>query len=107
VLGPLAVEVDARFHCPDRRTIVMTIVGGDGAGSVVETHATPIGPGRTAIIEATLATSDRPQFTLALRAARFIRPLIERAAARLWIEDIAYAERRHGVRLGFPSKTTP
>jgi isorenieratene synthase len=104
VLGPLAVEVDARFHCPDRRTIVMTIVGGDGEGSVVETHATPIGPGRTAVVEATLATSDRPQFALALRAARVIRPLIERAAARLWVEDIAYAERRHALRDGAGAK---
>ena len=98
VLGPLSVEVDARFHCPDRRTIVMTIVGGEGTGSVVETHATPIGAGRSAVIETTLATSDRPQFALALRAARFIRPLIERAAARLWVEDIAYAERRHSLK---------
>jgi hypothetical protein len=97
VVGPLAVEVDARFHCPDRRTIVMTIVDGDGAGSVVETHATPIGPGRSAIVEATLATSDRPQFAMVLRAARLIRPLIERAAARLWVEDIAYAERRRAL----------
>lgn len=98
IVGPLAVEVDARFHCPDPRTIVMTIVGGDGLGSVVETHATPIGPGRTAVVEATLATSDRPQFLVALRAARFIRPLIERSAARLWVADIAYAERRRALR---------
>ena len=97
VLGPLAVEVDARFHCPDPRSIVMTIVGGDGLGSVVETHATPIAPGRSAVIEATLATSDRPPFLLALRAAGLIRPLIERAAARLWVEDIAYAERRRAL----------
>lgn len=98
VLGPFAVEVDARFHCPDPRTIVMTIVDGDGKGSVVETHATPMRPGRSAVIETTLATSDRPQFLMALRAARFIRPLIERAAARLWVEDIAYAERRHALK---------
>ena len=98
VVGPLAVEVDARFHCPDPRTIVMTIVDGDGKGSVVETHATPMTAGRSAVIETTLATSDRPQFLMALRAARFIRPLIERAAARLWVEDIAYAERRHALK---------
>jgi len=100
VLGPLSVEVDARFHCPDPRTIVMTIVAGDGEGSVVETHATPLAPGRTAIIESTLATSARPGFTLALRGARFIRPLIERAAGRLWVEDIAYAERRRALKNG-------
>ncbi len=100
VLGPFSVEVDARFHCPDPRTIVMTIVEGDGKGSVVETHATPMTPGRSAVVETTLATSDRVGFFLALRTARLIRPLIERAAARLWVEDIAYAERRHALRHG-------
>jgi isorenieratene synthase len=100
VIGPFAVEVDARFHCPDPRTIVMTIVEGDGKGSVVETHATPMTDGRSAVIETTLATSDRAQFALVLRAARLVRPLIERAAARLWVEDIAYAERRHALKDG-------
>jgi isorenieratene synthase len=100
VVGPLSVEVDARFHCPDRRTIVMTIVDGDGKGSVVETHATPLSPGRSAVIESTLATSDRSQFLVVLKAARLIRPLIERAAARLWVEDIAYAERRRALQNG-------
>jgi hypothetical protein len=36
ILGPLRVEVDATFHCPDARTIVMTIIDGEGQGSVVE-----------------------------------------------------------------------
>jgi isorenieratene synthase len=94
VLGRLAVEVDARFHCPDPRTIMMTIVGGDGVGSVVETHATPIDDTRCAVIESTLATSDRPQMKYVLPLARWIRPLIEKRAARLWVEDVAYAERR-------------
>jgi len=98
VMGRLGVEVDARFHCPDRRTIAMTIVDGEGQGSVVETHATPLGPGRTAIIEATLATSERAGFALARRTARALRPLIERAAHRLWREDAAYAERRYALR---------
>ncbi|MEZ5565930.1 MAG: DUF5914 domain-containing protein [Gammaproteobacteria bacterium] len=94
VVGRLAVEVDARFHCPDPRTIVMTIVAGDGTGSVVETHATPIDALRCAVIEATLATSDRPQFRHAVRFARWVRPWLERRAQRLWVEDVAYAERR-------------
>ncbi len=98
VAGPLAVEVDATFHCPDRRTIVMTIVGGEGVGSVVETHATPIGPGRCAVIEATLATSERRGFALARRFAGLWRGMITRRAARLWTEDVAYAERRHDLR---------
>ncbi len=104
VLGSLVVEVDARFHCTDPRTIVMTIVDGDGAGSVVETHATPIAPGRTAIIEATLASSERPGFALAMRAARFLRPLIAERARRLWIDDAAYAERLYALRRGSGSE---
>ena len=98
VIGPLAVEVDATFHCSDPRTIVMTVVAGEGAGSVVETHATPIRPGRTAVIEATLATSERPGFRHALRLGRWLRPAINARAARLWQEDIAYAERRYQLR---------
>ena len=98
VLGPIAVEVDATFHCPDRRTIVMTIVGGEGVGSVVETHATPIEPGRCAVIEATLATSERRGFAFARPLAALLRPMIARRAARLWVEDVAYAERRHDLR---------
>ena len=97
VLGRLAVEVDARFHCPDPRTIVMTIVAGDGAGSIVETHATPIDDTRCAVIEATLATSDRPQMKYVLPLARWARPWLERRASRLWVEDVAYAERRRVV----------
>ena len=98
VLGRIGIEVDARFACPDRRTIAMTIVDGEGTGSVVETHATPLGPGRTAIVEATLATSERPGFWLARRSAPLVRPLMEWAAHRLWRDDAAYAERRYAVR---------
>ena len=102
VLGRLAVEVDARFHCPDPRTIVMTIVAGDGLGSVVETHATPIDETHCAVIEATLATSDRPQMKYVLPLARWARPWLERRAARLWVEDVAYAERRRVVQDQLP-----
>ena len=98
VLGPVAVEVDARFHCPDRRTIAMTIVRGEGTGSVVETHATPIGPGRTAVLEATFAASDCPGFARARVLAPWLRPLMRRAALRLWTEDAAYAERLYALR---------
>ena len=100
VLGRIGIEVDARFDCPDRRTIAMTIVDGEGVGSVVETHATPLGPDRTAIIEATLAASDRVGFRVARRSSRLLRPLIERAAHKLWRDDAAYAERRYAVRRG-------
>jgi phenylpropionate dioxygenase-like ring-hydroxylating dioxygenase large terminal subunit len=99
IAGPLAVEVDARFDSPERRTIVMTIVEGEGEGSVVETHATPIEPGRTAIVEASLATSTRPGFAAARRLlAPLIRPLLERSARRLWVDDRAYAERLYQIR---------
>jgi phenylpropionate dioxygenase-like ring-hydroxylating dioxygenase large terminal subunit len=96
----LGIEVDATFHCPDPRTITMTIVGGEGTGSVVETHATPLRPGRSAIVEATLATSDRPGFRRAIRAAGLIRPFMLRSQRKLWVEDAAYAERRYALRSG-------
>ncbi len=100
--------VEARFDCPDPRTIVMTITGGEGVGSVVETHTTPIHRSvnaagvstlpRTAIIEATLATSDRPGFAQALKGAVIARPMIELLAGRLWTDDAKYAERTYKVR---------
>ncbi len=98
ILGPICMEVDATFHSPEPRTITMTIVDGEGVGSVVETHATPIGPGRTRIVEATIATSERMGFRLARLAGGLLRPMIERRAGRLWIEDTEYAERRYALR---------
>jgi isorenieratene synthase len=100
VLGPLAVEVDARFHTPDARTIVMTIIRGEGLGSVVETHATPLEPGRTAIVELTVADSERFGFAVARWLKPLLRPLMKRAAHRLWVEDAAYAERLYELRQG-------
>ncbi|MEB4208879.1 DUF5914 domain-containing protein [Mycobacterium sp. 94-17] len=102
-LGRLGAPVVAEFSCPGARTIVMRIVDGEGTGSVVETHATPIGLGpdgrpRTAVLEATVAHSDRPGFRRATRAAPLITPLMRYAAARLWRDDLAYAERRYQVR---------
>ena len=44
-IGRLGVPVIAEFTSPEPRTIVMRIVDGEGTGSVVETHATPLGPG--------------------------------------------------------------
>jgi hypothetical protein len=98
VLGPLAIEVDARFSCPDARTIVMTIVAGEGVGSVVETHATPMDPDHTAIVEATIATSEHDAFRWFVRAQPLLRPILERRAARLWKDDAAYAERLAKLR---------
>jgi hypothetical protein len=97
------VPVRAEFSCPDARTITMEIVDGEGAGSVVETHATPLRPGpdglpRTAVIEAVVAHSDRPGFGHVRRVAGALRPLVGVAARRLWRDDIAYAERRYELR---------
>lgn len=102
-MGRFGVPVIAEFTAPDARTIVMRIVEGEGVGSVVETHATPIGSTadgrpRTAVLEATIARSERPGFQRALTAAAVITPLMRLAATRLWRDDLAYAERRYQVR---------
>ncbi|MDX3098142.1 DUF5914 domain-containing protein [Streptomyces sp. ME19-03-3] len=103
VRGRLGVPVRAEFTAPGPRTVVMRILSGEGAGSVVETHATPLGPGgdgrpRTVVTEAVVAHSPRPGFALARRAAPLLRPVVRRAAARLWRDDLAYAERRYALR---------
>ncbi|MFI9244841.1 DUF5914 domain-containing protein [Streptomyces sp. NPDC053086] len=103
VAGRLVVPVRAVFTAPEPRTVVMHITEGEGAGSVVETHATPLGPDelgrpRTAVIEAVMAASDRPGFAVARRAAPLLRPLVRSAAGRLWRDDLAYAERRWRLR---------
>jgi len=97
-VGALGVEVDCTFHCPEPNTIVMTIIEGEGKGSVVETHATPIGPGWTTVTEATLATSQRRVFRRAMRHPGRVRAQIEKRARGLWAEDRAYAERRYFLR---------
>lgn len=102
-MGRLGVPVIAEFTAPEPRTIVMHIVDGEGAGSVVETHATPIGKGsggqpRTAVVEAVIATSDRAGFRRSLRVAPLIQPLMRIGAGRLWRDDLVYAERRYALR---------
>ena len=98
-----AVPVRAEFSCPDARTIVMRIVSGEGEGSVVETHATPLGPDergrpRTRMTEATIAHSARDGFRVARAVAPLIRPAMRRTARRLWVDDLMYAERRYELR---------
>ena len=98
-IGRFGVPVIAEFTGPEPRTIVMRIVDGEGTGSVVETHATPVGPGpRTAVIEAVIAHSDRSGFAHTRRVAPLITPFMRYAATRLWRDDLAYAERRYQVR---------
>jgi hypothetical protein len=57
-----------------------------------------MGRPRTAVIEAVVAHSDRPGFAVTHRVVGALRPLIAHTAARLWRDDIAYAERRHALR---------
>ena len=99
----LAVPVRAEFACPDARTICMTILSGEGAGSVVETHATPVtGPGRhparTVMTEATIATSGRTGFAIARRLSRVVAAGVRHTAGRLWVDDLEYAARTYHVR---------
>ncbi|MFF7202355.1 DUF5914 domain-containing protein [Streptomyces sp. NPDC008141] len=103
VAGRLVVPVRAAFTAPEPRTVVMHITDGEGVGSVVETHATPLGTDdrgvpRTAVVEAVVAISDRPGFVGARAAAPALRPLMRWAAGRLWRDDLAYAERRRQLR---------
>lgn len=102
-MGRFGVPVIAEFTAPDARTVVMRIIEGEGTGSVVETHATPMGPGPdgrpvVAVTEATIAFSQRPGFRTARHARAVITPLMRYAAARLWRDDLAYAERRYRLR---------
>ena len=76
-VGRIGVPTVAEFTSPEARTIVMRILDGEGFGSVVETHATPIGLDsdgrpRTAVIEAVIAHSDRTGFKRARHAAPLI-----------------------------------
>ncbi len=97
------VPVRAEFVCPDARTVVMRIVEGEGAGSVVETHVTPITTAGAAspvsvMTEATIAYSARPGFGLARWFAPLLRPGMRHVAGRLWVDDLNYAERRFALR---------
>lgn len=106
-IGRLGVPVVAEFTSPEARTIVMRIVDGEAIGSVVETHATPLGLDsdgrpRSEVVEATIACSQRPGFQRALRVQGLISPVMRYAANRLWRDDLAYAERRYQLRAGQP-----
>ncbi|MET7685115.1 DUF5914 domain-containing protein [Streptomyces sp. NPDC005423] len=101
--GRLVVPVRAVFTAPEPRTVVMHITEGEGRGSVVETHATPLGSDhlgrpRTAVVEAVVAASDRRGFAVARSMAPLLRPVMRATAGRLWRDDLAYAERRWLLR---------
>lgn len=102
LMGSLRVQANVTFHCPTANSIVMTIIDGPGAGSVLETHVTPITPGRTAVVETMAATSPHRLFT-PVRALPGLRGLMRHRliarAKRLWVEDAEYAERRYQLRM--------
>jgi hypothetical protein len=103
------VPVRAEFSWPDARTIVMRIVEGEGAGSVVETHATPLGADergrpRTRMTEVTVAHSVRAGFRIARHLGPFVRPAMRRTAHRLRHDDLVSAERRYALRAGLISE---
>jgi hypothetical protein len=52
------------------------------------------------VLEAVIAHSDRPGFERATRAAALIKPLMRHSAARLWRDDLEYAERIFRLRNG-------
>ncbi|MEW2220740.1 DUF5914 domain-containing protein [Streptomyces sp. NPDC006990] len=103
VAGRVVVPVRAVFTAPEPRTVVMHLTEGEGRGSVVETHATPLtadtaGEPRTLVTEAIVAHSPRPGFALARAGAPLLRALLRAGAERLWRDDLAYAERRWQLR---------
>ena len=75
----------------------MHITEGEGTGSVVETHATPLGLAAPTIARApwlpgaTIAYSERPGFQVARRLSPLVRPGIRHTARKLWVDDLAYA----------------
>lgn len=96
VMSGVGVEVDATFRCPDPRTITMKIVGGEGTGSIVETHATPLHRGMTRMTELTIATTERAPWLR--RIAWLLRPFIRARSLRLWKDDVQYCERLFELR---------
>ena len=99
MFGPVAARVLVRFEAPEAATVRMEILEGLGAGSVVETHATRAAPGRVRVIEALFATA--PGASVSGRwFAPIIAAVISRVADRLWVDDVAYAERRYALRQG-------
>jgi hypothetical protein len=50
------------------------------------------------VTEATIAYSDRPGFQVARWLSPLVRPGIRHTARMLWVDDLAYAERRYELR---------
>jgi hypothetical protein len=99
IAGPVIVRVTARFEAPEAATVTMGILDGVGAGSKVETHAVSEGPGRTRVVEAFFAASDKLDLSQQWWAPGMGR-FLGRAFDRLWRDDIVYAERRYALREG-------
>ncbi|MDQ6715917.1 MAG: DUF5914 domain-containing protein, partial [Actinomycetota bacterium] len=52
----------------------------------------------TMVTELTVAHSPRPGFAAARLVQPLIRPAMRHTQARLWVDDMAYAERRYLLR---------
>ena len=65
--------------CPDARTIVMRIVDGEGTGSVVETHATPLAPTTGPAADHGDRGDHRPLRPPGFRVARWVTALLKPA----------------------------
>ena len=50
------------------------------------------------VTEATIAYSDRPGFAVARWMSPLLKPAIKQMARKLWVDDLAYAERRYDLR---------
>lgn len=115
-VGLLAAEPVSRRRFPRRSCESRTIGAAWPSAPFAASSARPVGPAaadlarrqathatlgpdgqsrpRTAVTEAVVAASDRPGFAFAHWAAPILRPVMRTAAARLWRDDLAYAERR-------------
>jgi nitrite reductase/ring-hydroxylating ferredoxin subunit len=90
-----APVLSARPQLSQSMHAVATLIGVCEPEDIV---ANRLAPWDGAWFEAVTAHSSRPGFALARRAAPALRPAIRRAAARLWRDDLTYAERRYWLR---------
>ena len=60
-----------------------------------ECHAARL---HTIVVKATIAYSDRTGFQVAHWLSPLVHPGIRRTARKLWVDNLAYAERRYELR---------
>ena len=94
------VPLGAELSCPYSRTIVMRSWTVRAQASVVESHATPLDIAAKVrrlpiMAKVSVAYLDRPGFSSARWIAPLIKPGIWRTTRKLWVDDLATAERRY------------